>query len=147
MDPFPAYFCPEFYCSSPVFVDFETVNWENRKAGSFRLEGVVEQWPGFVQLVWGWYAPSCCCYAIVYMNTNQALWIWFQEFGVMSYWWRDGHPQQDNHLRNRFQTASLTVQTITGLCVISLKTVWIKLCEWDICPVLRRHHWGTPSSL
>ena len=75
----------------------------------------------------------------IHKNTIQALWRRFQQFGTVRDRRRAGCPrlmsrQQDNHirlvhLRNCFQTASLTVRTIHGLRVISHRTVQNRLHE------------------
>ncbi len=93
----------------------------------------------------------------VHINTIQALWRRFQQFGNVRDRPRAGRPrvtsrQQDNHirlvhLRNRFQTASLTARTIPGLRAISPRTVRNRLRERRIRPrrpavrpvFLRRH--------
>jgi len=93
----------------------------------------------------------------VHINTIQALWRRFQQFCNVRDRQRAGHPritsrQQDNHirlvhLRNRFQTASLTARTIPGLRTISPRTVRNRLRERHIrprrpavCPVFLRRH-------
>ena len=96
----------------------------------------------------------------VHINTIQALWRRFQQFGTVRDRKHAGCPcvmsqQQDNHirlehLRNCFQTASLTAQTIPGLRVIIHRTVQNRLSERGIRPyrpvvhpvLLRRHHVG-----
>ena len=93
----------------------------------------------------------------VHINTIQAWWRRFQQFGHVRDRPRAGRArvtsiQQDNHIRvvhlsNRFQTASLTARNIPGLRAISPTTVRNRLRERGIRPrrpavhpVLLRHH-------
>ncbi len=93
----------------------------------------------------------------VHRNTISDLWRRHQQFAHVGDRPRAGRPrvtsrQQDNHirlvhLRNRFQTASLTARTIPGLLPISPRTVRNRLRERAIRPrrpairpvLLRRH--------
>lgn len=80
----------------------------------------------------------------VHRNTIQALWRRYREVGTVADRRRSGRPrvtsrQQDNHirlvhLRNRFQSASLTARTIPGLRPITPRTVRNRLREQGIRP-------------
>lgn len=80
----------------------------------------------------------------VHRNTIQSLWRRFQQSGNTQDRPRSGRlrvtsRQQDNHirlvhLRNRFQTASLTARSIPGLRPISPRTVRNRLREQNIRP-------------
>lgn len=94
----------------------------------------------------------------VHRNTIGSLWQRFQHNGNNRDNPWSGRPwvmshQQDNHirlthLRNRFQTATLTARSIPGLRPISPRTVRNHLCEFNICPrrpairplLTQRHH-------
>lgn len=77
-------------------------------------------------------------------NTIQALWRRFQQLGNVRDRPRPGRPRvtsrrQDNHirlvhLRNRFQSSSLTARTIPGLRRISSRTVRNRLRQRNIRP-------------
>ena len=80
----------------------------------------------------------------VYRNTISSLWRRFQTTGNGSDRPRSGRPRVTSqrrdqyirvtHLRNRFQTASVTARTIPGLRRIHPTTVRNRLREHHICP-------------
>ena len=80
----------------------------------------------------------------VHRNTISSLWRRFQQNGKPRDLPQSGRPcvtsrQQDNHirlthLRNRFQSSSLTARTIPGLRPISSRTVRNRLREHNIRP-------------